>query len=214
MTNLAKQATTDQHALDQLLAYKRLLTRIKVLETYPVTGGILLRTIAGDDRLQELHKKLRGLPSYMYLTKHEQRIEQTAHAYLTRYPAGTQAQLNEVRQCVGNDVEDDKLLKELAGKIQKVIDARGGGQVDDFEGVLERISELQELEAQKKYFESTVETLGGKYGRILRLQYIDFQEPMDIADEMGISLPTLYKWRRQALSAYGKLISGLVPIKI
>lgn len=106
------------------------------------------------------------------------------------------------------------MLKELAGKIQKVIDARGGGQVDDFEGVLERISELQELEAQKKYFESTVETLGGKYGRILRLQYIDFQEPMDIADEMGISLPTLYKWRRQALSAYGKLISGLVPIKI
>ncbi|EJW16984.1 RNA polymerase subunit sigma-24 [Paenibacillus alvei] len=211
---ILKAKMTEQHALDQLLAYKRLLTRIRVIETYPVTGGILLKTIASDDRLQELHSKLKGLPSYMYLTKHEQRLEQTAHAYLSRYPVGTRAQLNEVRSCKGADAEDEKLLKELARKIQNVIDARGGGQVDDFEGVLERISELQELESQKKYFESTLETLGGKYGRILCMQYVEFKEPMDIADEMGVSLPTMYKWRRQALQAYGKLIDGLVPIKM
>lgn len=206
--------TYEQHALDQLSAYKRLLKRIRILETYPVTGGILLKTIVGDDRLQELHSKLRGLPSYMYLTEREQRLEATAHAYLTRYPTGTRAQLREVRSCTAMDREDEKLIKELAGKIQNVIDARGGGQVDVFDEVLERISELQELEEQKQYFESTVEALEGKYGQILRLQYIEFKKPLDIADEMGVSLPTLYKWRRQALAAYGELIIGLTPIKI
>lgn len=206
--------TYEQHALDQLSAYKRLLKRIRILETYPVTGGILLKTIVGDDRLQELHSKLRGLPSYMYLTEREQRLEATAHAYLTRYPTGTRAQLREVRSCTAVDQEDEKLLKELAGKIQNVIDARGGGQVDVFDEVLERISELQELTKQKQYFESTIEALEGKYGQILRLQYIEFKKPLDIADEMGVSLPTLYKWRRQALAAYGELIIGLTPIKL
>lgn len=214
MTAVEKVLPPEQHAIDQLQGYKRLLTRIRVLETYPVTGGILLKTISEDDRLQELHNKLRGLPSYMYLTRREQRLEETAHAYLSRYPSGTKAQLSEIKQCNAVDPEDGKLLRELAAKIQNVIDARGGGKVNDFEEVLERIAELQELEGQKLYFESTLETLGGKHGRILTLQYVDFKGPMAIADEMGIALPTMYKWRRLALHAYGELISGLAPIKL
>ncbi|WP_342416258.1 RNA polymerase subunit sigma-24 [Paenibacillus sp. FSL R10-2782] len=209
---------SEQLTVNQLQEYKRLLARIKVLETYSITGGLLLSTLAGDDRLQELHKKLRGIKTYMYLNRHELELEQTAHAYLTRYPTGTRAQLAEVRQCVGADPDDDKLLRELEQKIQKVIKARGG-EVDGygFEDILDRISQLQDLESQKKYFLLTLDTLTGynqKYGRILYLQYVEFKEPGDIADEMGISLPTLYKWRRLAIREYAGLIDGVLPIKL
>lgn len=217
MAEVVQLEDHEQHALEQLQAYKRLFTRIQVLETYPVAGGgILLSTIAEDDRLQELHNKLRGLPSYMYLSKRDLKLEETANAYLTRYPAGTKAQLNEVKSRIPVNEEDEKLLKELAGKIQKVIDTRGGGPVDDFEALFERISELQELEDQRSYFESTLNTLEAykpKYGQILRLQFVKFMEPLDIAEELGVSVPTLYKWRKSAVREYGKLIKELTPIK-
>ncbi|MEB9892982.1 RNA polymerase subunit sigma-24, partial [Bacillus cereus] len=79
----------EQQVIEQLTGYRDIVGRLRVLETYSVGNGITVSRLNEDDHLQELHRKLRGLPSYMYLTAREQRLESIAHAYLTDYPAGT-----------------------------------------------------------------------------------------------------------------------------
>ncbi|WP_051570337.1 DUF1492 domain-containing protein [Paenibacillus ehimensis] len=180
---------------------------MKVLEKYPIGNGMTLNAVSEDDKLQELHRQLRGLPSYMYLTKHEQHLETVAHAYLTRYPVGTRAQLEAVPR-VGTDAEDDKLLRELRGKIEKVIEARGG-HLDDFEATIERITELQDLEQQRKQLDLAIDALGEykpQYAELLRKCYVDGLSPSAAADEMNISLSTYYLWRRQAFKEFAALI--------
>ncbi|MFB0845752.1 DUF1492 domain-containing protein [Paenibacillus oleatilyticus] len=180
---------------------------MKVLEKYPIGNGMTLNAVSGDDKLQELHRQLRGLPSYMYLTKREQQLETVAHSYLTRYPVGTRAQLAAVPH-VGTDDEDEKLLRELRGKIEKVIETRGG-HLDDFEATIERISELQDLEQQRKQLDLAIEALGEyrpQCAELLRRCYVDGLSPSEVADEMKISLSTYYLWRRQAFEEFATLI--------
>ncbi|SCW86204.1 hypothetical protein SAMN04487970_10779 [Paenibacillus tianmuensis] len=180
---------------------------MKVLEKYPIGAGMSLNVVNEDDKLQELHRQLRGLPSYMYLTKREQQLESVAHTYLARYPAGTRAQLAAVPPS-GADAEDEKLLRELRGKIEKVIEARGG-RLDDFEAAVERISELQDLEQQKQYIEHTLkvfEEYKPQYAKLLWLQYIEDKPIEDVVTELRIVRRTYGRWRSKALEEYGKLI--------
>ncbi|SCW85876.1 hypothetical protein SAMN04487970_10748 [Paenibacillus tianmuensis] len=197
----------EQAVIKQLQEYRRIVARMKVLEKYPIGNGMSLNVVNEDDKLQELHRQLRGLPTYMYLTKREQQLESVAHAYLTRYPAGTRSQLASVPPS-GADAEDEKLLRELRGKIEKVIEARAG-HLDDFEAAIERISELQDLEQQKQYIEHTLkvfEEYKPQYARLLWLQYIEDKPIDDVVSELRIVRRTFGRWRSKALEEYGKLI--------
>ncbi|MFB6364487.1 DUF1492 domain-containing protein [Paenibacillus elgii] len=197
----------EQAVIKKLQEYRRIVARMKVLEKYPIGNGMSLNVVNEDDKLQELHRQLRGLPSYMYLTKREQQLESVAHAYLTRHPAGTRAQLAAVPPS-GADAEDEKLLRELRGKIEKVIEARGG-HLDDFEATIERISELQDLEQQQKQLDSVIDALGEyrpQYAELLRKCYVEGSPPSAIAEDMNISISTYYLWKRRAFKEFATLI--------
>ncbi|MFC0334358.1 DUF1492 domain-containing protein [Paenibacillus sepulcri] len=196
-----------QTALEQLRSYKRLTARIKVLEKQPVGNGIYISSFRQDDQLQELHRQLRGLPSYMYLNKREQKLETTAHAYLTQYKTGTHSQLREVSGLSPADEEDEKLLRELKGKIEKVIEARSGAR-GGYDEVIERISELQRIEQEKKQIEWAIEVLGEykpEYGQLLRLEFMEDMHASAIMEELGVSRSTLYSWRRKSIEEYGAI---------
>ncbi|MGG1601119.1 RNA polymerase subunit sigma-24, partial [Paenibacillus naphthalenovorans] len=147
----------EQKAIEQLSQYRQKLARLQVLSTYSVGSGITISRLNQDDQLQELHRRLRGLPSYMYLNKHEQELESVAHAYLTRYPAGTRAQLAAV-PTRGADEEDERLLRELRSKIKKVIAARGW-EMDDLDAVLERVAEYQDLKTEIERIDTVLAAL-------------------------------------------------------
>lgn len=193
--------------ISQLQEYKRVVARIKILEKYPIGAGISIGSIYADDKLQDLHRELRDLPSYMYLSKREQELETTAHAYLTKYPLGVRSQLHEVRRLNGADSEDEKKLRELERKIEKILAARVG-KVQGFEGILERISELQELGQQKDYVDYILDVLEEYkpgYGRLLRLRYIEDRSAIEVASELKVVRKTLTRWTEKALSEYARI---------
>lgn len=192
--------------ISRLIDYKRMTARIKVLENYSIGNGITVSRLNQDDQLQELHHRLRKMPSYMYLGKLEQKIEATAHAYLTNYPAGIKSQLAAIPH-KGADAEDDKLLRELRGKIKKVMDARNW-EMNDMDAVLERVAELQDLQAEVKRIDSVLEALEDykpEYAKLLRLRYINGLNAQETAYELGVADRTFRKWRVMAEQAFMSL---------
>jgi hypothetical protein len=198
---------TEQKVIDQLQSYRQKEARLKVLSTYNVGAGIQISRLNEDDQLQDLHRRLRGLPSYLYLSKHEQQLETVAHMYLERYPAGTRAQLAAVPDS-GLDAEDDRLLQELRGKIRKVIAARGGDVRDDIDEVLERLAEYQDLRAEIARIDTALKALEDykpDYAKLLKIHYVD-GKPWDIAaNELNTSKDVFYRWRKKAVAEYEKL---------
>ncbi|MGO4543244.1 RNA polymerase subunit sigma-24 [Paenibacillus sp. 2TAB23] len=198
---------TEQQTVEQLSRYKQLQARIQVLSTYSVGAGITVSRLNQDDQLQELHRRLRNLPSYMYLGKREQKLEATAHAYLTQYPAGVKSQLAVIPQ-QGADAEDDKLLQELRDKIGKVIAARGYDVRDDLDAVLDRMVELQELQDEVARIDTVLEAIKGykpDYERLLRIHYVDGKAWGEASQEMQVSKDVFYRWRRKAIVEYEKI---------
>jgi len=198
---------TEQQAIELLSSYRQKLARLQVLSTYSVGAGITISRLNEDDHLQELHRKLRGLPSYMYLSAKEQRLEATAHAYLERYPAGTRAQLAAVPR-EGADEEDEKLLRELRAKIRKVIAARGWDIRDDIDAVLDRLAEYQDLKAEIERVDtvlSALEQYKPDLAKVLRLIYIEGKTWGEAASEMSISTAAFYRRRRAALEKFAEL---------
>lgn len=196
--------------IEQLKDYKRIVARIQVLSSYSVGAGITVSRLNEDDQLQELHRRLRGLPTYMYLNKHEQELETVAHAYLTRYPAGTRAQYREVASKVGATEEDKQLLQELKRKIRKVIQARGWDWPEDvFESVIQRIAELQELQEQKQRIDTAMKALESykpDYAELLRLRYIEGESAEEVARKFNVVRQTLHRWERKAIREMTKLV--------
>lgn len=181
---------------------------MKVLQTHPVGGGLKLAHVSGDDKLQELHRKLRSMPSYQYLSKRELQIEATARAYLTKYPLGVKAQLREVKPLYGETAEDHQLLLELTASIRKVLETRTG-TAEGYEGVLDRLAEMQDLEQEKERIDQALDALGAyklQYSRLLRLRYIEGKPVDDVADELCVSTRTFERWRPKALREYAGLI--------
>jgi DNA-directed RNA polymerase specialized sigma24 family protein len=192
--------------IEQLSDYKRIVARIKVLENYSVGSGITVSRLNQDDQLMELHQRLRGMPTYMYLSKREQELETTAHAYLDKYPAGTRSQLMAV-PASASDPEDDRALREIRQKIEKVIEARTGVR-DGYEAVIERLCELQDLQAQRDQIDSALTALGSykpEYARLLRMHFIDGRAWSESARELNISRDVFYRWRKKAVSEYEKI---------
>jgi DNA-directed RNA polymerase specialized sigma24 family protein len=199
--------TSDQQVIEQLTSYRQKLARIQVLSSYHIGNGITVSRLNEDDQLQELHRKLKSMPSYMYLTKREQQLEQTAHAYLTHYPVGTRAQKRAIPVNV-MDEEDAKLLQEIRDKIQKVIDSRGC-HVDDLDEVLERVAELQDLQVEVEHIESVLEALEGykpDYAKLLQLRYGRGFYRFTVCAEMHISDRTYTRRHKKALEEYAKLV--------
>jgi hypothetical protein len=91
----ATQISFEQMVIEQLREYKLISGRIKILEKTPIGYGLYLDTDNQDDKLQDLHRKLKNMPSHMYLNKSEQELESIAFAYLESYPLGVKAQSNE-----------------------------------------------------------------------------------------------------------------------
>lgn len=202
----AETSTVERRVIEQLTSYRDLSGRIRVLSSYSIGAGMTVSRISEDDQLQELHRKLRNMPSYMYLNKHEQKLEQTAHAYLTRYPAGTRAQKRAI-PLRGVDAEDDKLLREIRGKIQKVIDARGGCSTD-LDEVLEQVAELQELQDEKNRIDNVLRVLSDTHSHLaelLCLRYIEGMSVSEVASKLGIVRRTFDRWRPIAISKFGEL---------
>jgi hypothetical protein len=199
---------TEQEVVEQLTGYKRLMARIKVLSNYSVGAGITVSRLNEDDHLQELHARLRGMPSYMYLSKHEQKLETVAHTYLQgKYPTGIKNQQRAITT-IGQDDEDTKLLKELKRKIDKVIEARGYSIRSDIDEVLERVAELQDLQAEVKRIDEVLEALEQykpDYEKLLRWRYIEALSVRETSYRLNITERTLRRWNIVAMQEYMKL---------
>ncbi|MEK4142114.1 DUF1492 domain-containing protein [Paenibacillus sp. FSL M7-0547] len=198
--------TVEQRVIEQLKEYPQKRARIMALSTYSIGSGIIVNRLEEDDQLQELHRRLRDLPSYLYLNKKEQRLETTAHAYLTRYPAGLKAQLEAI-PTIGADAEDEKLLRELRRKVKRVIDARGCN-VDDLAEVLERVAELQDLRTEVDWIDGVLELLEEYkpgYPRIMRMIFFENKTNQEMMDELKMSKSAFYKIKRKAIKEYVSL---------
>lgn len=199
----------EQQVIEQLSQYRGKQARLAVLSTYSVGGGITVSRLNEDDQLQELHARLRGLPSYMYLTKHEQKMEQVANAYMTWYPAGVKAQKRAIPVDVIDD-EDRKLLQELRDRIQKVVAARGYDVRNDIDEVLNRLAEFQDLQAEINRIDTIMNALQQyrpEYERLLRLRYVDELPAGAVAVELGIAKKTYDRWRNRAITEYIRLVT-------
>ncbi|MBU7318638.1 DUF1492 domain-containing protein [Paenibacillus oleatilyticus] len=170
MMMLNLEQNYEKMAIDQLRGYKRLVGRIKMLEKYPVSGGMRLGTIVQDGQLQDLHRQWRKLAA-----------------------SGA----------------DQEALRSAEAKIKALLEGQMGTS-DGYQGILARVSELEELGRQKEQMERAMDALDDfkhEYAQVLKLLYVDGNEPHDIACDLGISLSTFYGWRRKALKEYGILIS-------
>lgn len=200
---------TEQQVIEQLSRYRELQARIDVLSTYNIGAGITVSRLNQDDQLQDLHRRLRGLPSYMYLTQREQKLETTAHAYLTRYPAGVKSQQRAI-PTTGADVEDEKLLEELRSKIQRVIAARGYDIRKDIDEVLDRVTELQDLQDEVNRIDTVLAALNRlnpDFPILLRRKYIDGELWNVVASDLNLSKTVFFRRREKAIREYIK-ISG------
>lgn len=198
--------TVEQRVLEQLQEYPQKRARMLALSTYSIGSGIVVNRLDEDDQLQELHRRLRDLPSYLYLNKKELKLETTAHAYLTRYPAGLKAQL-EALPTIGVDSEDDKLLRELRRKIKRVIDARGCN-LDQLEEVLERVAELQDLRAEVTWIDNVMELLEEYkpgYSKVLRMVFFEKKSNQEMMDELNASRSAFFKIKQKAIREYVSL---------
>jgi hypothetical protein len=197
----------EKAVIEQLSEYNTLCGRIKVLEKYPIGNGMYLESSKEDDKLQDLHRQLKGIPSYMYLAPRERLLEAVANSYLVDHPLGTQSQYHAVASIVGVNNDDRKHLKELGKKVGRAIEARKG-QVDGFDGVLERLCELQGLQDKKEWIDhvlGTMEEYKPQYVEILRSRYVESKSLDEITTRLSISLRTFDRWRLKAIEEYAKL---------
>jgi len=195
----------EQQVIEQLTGYRDIVGRLRVLENYSVGNGITVSRLNQDDHLQGLHAKLRRMPSYMYLSQKEQRLEAVAHAYLDRYPTGTKAQLRAVQDCEPVGEEDEAMLEELQKRIVKVIEARTGTPVG-FEGILAQLAEYQDLKAEKQRIDAVLEVMDEELAKLLRLRYIEGLTVIEVAAELGIARRTFDRRRLTAIQQYSRFL--------
>jgi hypothetical protein len=198
---------TEQDVIQRLNNYRKLKARVEVLRTYSVGAGITVSRINQDDQLQELHRKLRGKPSYMYLNGHEERLETVAHAYMTHYPAGIRSQQRSIPTDALDD-QDRADLQSLRDKIGKVVAARGYGERGDIDEIINRLSELQDAQDEMARIETLLSALShfkSEQARLLTLKYIDGYKTDAIKEALSISERTFSRWHRQGIDELIKL---------
>lgn len=210
---MSVQHDFEQVVIGHLREYKIISGRIRMLEQTPIGYGLYLESDNQDDKLQDLHRKLKTMPSHLYLNKSEQELESVAFAYLENYPTGLKSQQNEVRMTIVPDMEDQKQLRKLQAKIAKVIDARSG-QTQGIRGVEHRISEMQDLQQKLDQIElalNTLDWMNPDFGGLLRFRYIDKYPVDEVIHKLSISRKTYDRWRKKAIIEYAKL-TGIMTI--
>lgn len=195
----------EQRVIEQFTNYRDIVGRLRVLETYSVGNGITVSRLNEDDHLQELHRMLKGMPSYMYLSAKEQHLESIAHAYLWDYPTGTRKQRQAVSDCESSDIEDQRLLRELENKIRKVIEARTGRK-EGYEGILDQLAEYQDLKAEKQRIDAVLEAMDSELSQLLRLRFIQELTVAETSSELGISKRTFDRRRAKAIREFIRLM--------
>lgn len=198
----------EHQVIEQLSRYRQMQARIQVLSTYSIGSGITVSRLNQDDQLQDLHRRLRGLPSYMYLSRREMRLESIAHAYLGQtYPAGVKSQQKAIPG-VGYDDEDTLLLRELKSKIKKVIAARGWDIRDDIDTVLDRLAELQDLQDEVNRIDTVLAALEKykpQFARLLRLHVVVGMTTEQVAEKIGVAERTIRRWKPLAINEFLKM---------
>ncbi|WP_270166112.1 ECF-type sigma factor [Paenibacillus sp. SYP-B4298] len=207
---MAGKPSYEHEVIEQLKGYKRLAGRIAMLEKQPVGMGIAVSRGPEGDRLQALHRKLKSMPSYMYLSPREQELELTAHAYIENYTTGTLSQLREVRRVHGADEEDQGKLNDLAHRIAKVLEARrgDGDSYEGYEGAVRRLDELKALQEQKDHIDHALESLASykpDYSRLLRLRFIEGLSVEEVSAQLLIVRKTFSRWKPKAIHEYAEL---------
>lgn len=198
---------TERAVVQQLGSCKRIAARIKILEKQQAGGGIAIRALHEDDQLQALHRKLRSMPSYLYLDRRELELEAAAHQYIRERPAGLHSQLAAADRARGAAGEDREALLAIRRGIERVIAARTGVR-EGFAGILDRLSELQDLERRREEIEwalHALEEYKPEYARLLRLRYVE-SEPVDrVTEQLGVVKQTFYRWRKKAIEEYARI---------
>lgn len=200
----------EELVIEELAEYKKLSNRLRILNKQSIGMGMSMEFTNADDKLKDLHNILKPLKTYMYLTKKERALETIAHAYLPRYALGTKTQLSDIRGLVGNDDEDDKLLRDLERKVEKVYDARHG-EIDGYEAVLSRIVEIQEIQDKLSHVESIFDIMDEKkshYVLLLKMRFIEEEEIEQVMHQLNTSRRVFFRWREKAIDEYASL-SGL-----
>ncbi len=198
---------TEQKVIAHLQRYRDVCNRIKVLSCYSVGAGITINRLSEDDELQQLHAQLRGKPSYMYLSKREQDLMSAATANMTSYPAGTRAQLYEVAHTHSADPIEERRLRELEKSVRKVIEARTG-VAEGFEGVLSKVTELQDLMAERDNTNAIFEVMRESQSNLadlLHLRYVQEQKVQDVSLALSIERRTFIRWHNRAIDEFSKL---------
>lgn len=206
---------TEKKVIQQLTNYRDILGRLKVLENYSVGVGITISRLSDDDHLQQLHKQLKGVPSYMYLTKRELQLEQVATSHLERYPAGLKSQYSEVRDLHSDDDQREKMLRELQRKIKKVVEARTG-TAEGIDGVIERMSEYQDLQVERDRVDAVLNVMrehNSNLAALLLFRYVEGYPVNEVATSISVGLRTYKRWHEKAITEYGKL-SGIIDVRL
>ncbi len=203
----------ERQVLRQLSDYRRNIARMRILEKTPIGYGMSLDAFNDDDKLQDLHRKLKSMPTYMYLTEDEQDLRFLAAVYMRKKRIGTKSQLYDARRLFSNDPEVQRQLEKIGDKIEKVLDTRSGysESYEGLDGVVQRISELQDLQRENEQIDLVLNTLDWykpNYGRLLKLRYVEGCKVENIAKEFHISEKTYERWRPKAILKYAEF-SGI-----
>ncbi|GIP17781.1 hypothetical protein J40TS1_34230 [Paenibacillus montaniterrae] len=154
---------------------------------------------------------MRGLPTYMYLSKKEQQLETVAHAYLGgKYPAGIKSQHRAIAT-VGVDEEDTKTLQDLKFKIARVLAARGYDERNDIDKVLDIIAEMQDIQIELKRIDNVLAALEQykpDFAKLLKYKYIDGYSSTTAAVALNITERTFVRWHKRAIAEYLELAAN------
>ncbi|MNW63653.1 hypothetical protein D3C74_418780 [compost metagenome] len=127
---------------------------------------------------------------------------------MTWYPAGVKAQKRAVPVDV-MDEEDRKLLQDLRDRIQKVIEARGYDLRSDIDEILDRLTELHDLQAEVNRIDTVLRALEQykpQFAKLIWLRYVDLMDGADVAQALMVSKRTYERWRPLAIAEYIRLM--------
>lgn len=89
-----------------------------------------------------------------------------------------------------------------------MIAARGYDVREGIDEIIERLTELQDLQAEVGQIDTVLQALESyrpEYARIIQRHLIDEVAWEEVAKEMSLSKSVFYRWRKKAIEEYEKL---------
>lgn len=189
--------------IERLKEYKQKAARIRVLSRYYNGSGVVSKPFQEDDELHRMHSKWR---IESYLTAEEKQLVQTARDYIAGSPTGSRSQLDAVPK-IGVNEGDTCRLREIRDKIKRVMAERQQSK-NDMDTVLDRVVELQELQAELHRIDIALEELATykpQYSKLLKLRYIEGLSVTEVSTQFAIVRKTFSRWKIAALKEFERL---------